>query len=157
MNTLDMQAAIKTYATPLPVLDICNALLTISSYLSAIQNATLPQCVQTANPTLATKCVAWQESIWQEFYEGLVDATILAQAEQIDQLIEDGVTVQSAYQAAIATPSCPVPTVISRCDDVLSQITTGVGYAAQLRLIASQLQQADQQQVEALEKTVATL
>ncbi len=143
----------------LPVIDIANNIITISNYLSAIQTATLPASIAN-NPvygTLTTEYSNWQFEIWSEYFEGLVDGTISAQVQDINNLINDGITEQPVFIATINPGQGPTPTVISLCDDVTNQITEGNAYLTQLQAIATGIQGVDKAKIAALNQIVNTL
>lgn len=158
-NKKSGSAAASNAPAPLPVIDIANNIITVSNYLSAIETATLPASI-TGNPaygTLTTEYSNWQYDIWAQYFEGLVDGNIIAQVQDINNLIADGITEQSVFIATINPEQAPTPTVISLCDDVTNQITQGNTYLGQLQAIATSIQGADQEQIAALNKIVNTL
>ncbi len=143
----------------LPVLDILNNLITINSYLSAVQSAVLPSAI-TSNAsyqTLVTDFADWQFTIWEQYYVGLVDANIVAQANVIDTFAQDGISDQNVYVSVINPENEPAPTVVSLCDDVANQISGGISYLTQLQNIASSIQGADEQKIAALNAVVNSL
>jgi hypothetical protein len=142
---------------PLPVLNIGSNLIIITDFLSAIESANLPSTVVSQNPTLANEYAIWQESIWDSFFESLLNGGILAQALEINNLITDGITNQSTLQSVMISGPSAVPTVISMCDDMLNQISAGNSYLTQLQTIANQIKGADQQKIAQLNKIVTTL
>ena len=146
-----------TSAAPLPVLDICNNLITVTAYLSAIQSARLPDAVIASNPGLATDYVNWQTNIWQQFFVSLMNIGILTEAEEVNAFVNDSITDQQVYQDVFSETSNPVPTVISLCDDMLDQITLGNNYVAQLESIADAIKDADKEKIAQLDKIIATL
>jgi hypothetical protein len=155
MNTLPTSPLAAT-SQPLPVLDLCNNLLTISGYLSNVTTTHLPDIVVASNPSLATQFGDWQQSIWQSFFESLVNANIFAQAEEIQALLNDDIDDQAAFQSTI-NDNDGVPGVISRCDDIEGQINLGSIYVSHLKTIASSIEQADKEKVEQLQQIVSEL
>jgi uncharacterized FlaG/YvyC family protein len=142
---------------PLPVLDICNNLITVTSYIGAIESATVPAPVVSANPTLATQYSDWQETIWEQFFDGLLNAGIMAEAEEINKLIGLGITDQTAFQEVVNAETGNIPTVINLCDDMTNQIAVGVNYLTQMQAIANQIQNADKTAIAQLNQIISTL
>lgn len=152
--------ASQTASTPLPVLDVLNNVITVTNYINAIQSAALPAAI-TTNPqyaSLATDYANWQYTIWAQYYEGLVDGNIVAQAEQINTLVQTGVDFpQSVYAAVVNPGSTATPAVIALCDDVANQVAAGSAYVSQLLTIAQGIQGADKAKLAALNAIVDTL
>lgn len=144
-------------APALPVVDIYNNLITVSNFLAAIQGASLPSAVVSANPALATEYADWQVSVWESFWGSLLNEGIMAQAQEIKNLINLGITDQAAYQGTITNPNDDLPTVIDLIDDVLSEISAGNTYLTQLQQVASQIKGVDQQKIDQLNTIVNTL
>lgn len=143
---------------PLPVLGMLNNVITITNYINAIQAAALPSSI-TGDPqhaTLVTGYADWQYGIWEEYFEGLVNGNMLAQAEELNELVRLGVD-QSSFSSVVSPSPAPTPTVVSSCDDVANLITSGTTYVSQLLTIAQGIQGADQDKLNALEAIVTTL
>jgi hypothetical protein len=158
-NKKSATAGVSNGTVLLPVIDIANNMITITNYLSAIQTATLPSSIA-SNPvygTLTTEYGNWQFEIWSEYFEGLVDGNIIAQVQDINNLIQDGLTEQSVFINLINPGRVPTPTVISLCDDVTNQITAGNAYLEQLQAIATSIQGVDKAKIAALNQIVTTL
>lgn len=148
----------KTQATLLPVLDILNNVITINAYLSAVRSAKLPDSI-TSNPSfnnLVTDYTKWQYNLWEQYYISLVDLNIVAQAQEIKNLLGDGITTQSVI-IDILNISEDTPSVISLSDDVATQINDGTPYITQLEAIANQIKHADKEKIASLTKLVDTL
>jgi len=144
---------------PLPVLDILNNVITITNYLSAVNSAALPAWI-TSNPdygALPTEYGNWQYTLWAQYFQGLVNANILAQAQVINNLLGQGITQQSVFKSVITPGSAATPSVILSCDAVGSQISAGQSYAQQLQIIANQIRNADQEKIKELNAIIAKL
>jgi len=151
------QAALTT--TPLPVLDILNNIITITNYLSAVQSASLPSVI-TSDPTyatLATEYTDWQYLLWEQYFEGLVNGNILAQAQEINNLITDKITDQNVFMAVTTPKPATTPSVLLSCDEVASRISDGLPYVSQLQTIADSIKNADQQKIDELNKIIDQL
>lgn len=147
-------------ATLLPVLDILNNVIVVTNYLNAAQSATLPAFITSDSQyaQLVDDFTAWQETLWEQYYEYLIDGGILAEVEQIETLIGTGVDFPPAVYASVFSPSGGVvPDVINSCDQVASTIAQGAGYVASLLTIANSIKNADQQKIAALNSLIATL
>jgi hypothetical protein len=151
------QSQTSNLANPLPVLDICNNLITITSYLSAINSAVLPNFVVSDNPTLATEYADWQNTIWDQYFIGLLNSNILAEAQEMNNMINDGITEQSVFQSIINQSQGPVPEVIDSCDDMMNQISAGKSYLTQLQAIATSIQDADTEKIAQLNSIIEQL
>jgi len=146
-------------SAPLPVLDMLNNVITITNYINAIQGAALPSSI-TGDPqyaALVTEYANWQYEIWEEYFEGLVNGNMIAQAEQLNELVQLGDDDQSSFSAVVGPSSAPTPAVVSLCDDVSKLITSGNTYVSQLLAIAQAIQGADQAKLKALDTIVTTL
>ncbi|UXI70200.1 hypothetical protein [Tahibacter amnicola] len=131
---------------PLPVIDIGNNLIVCCGYLAAVESASLPSLI-TGDPQysgLATAYADWQTSAWEQFFVGLLNAGVMAQAEEVSNLVSAGVTEQSAFQSLFTPAGSSVPTVISLCDDMASQVLAGETYVQQLTSIVQNIQGADE-------------
>jgi hypothetical protein len=146
-----------TTPPPFPVLDICNNLITVSSYLNAVYNATLPPSVVSANQQLATNFQDWQAEVWDEYLVALLNEGILAEALEINDLIQDGITAQSVYQMVFNPNAGPVPTVISLCDELTNVITSGTDTLNSLVAVAQGMQGYDAGQMANLTSIVNSL
>src|SRR4029077_21187673 len=92
---------------------------------------------------LVTDYANWQYEIWEEYFEGLLNSNIIAQAEQLNELVQLALDDQSSFRSVVSPSSAPTPDVVSLCDDVSNLITSGNTYVSQLLAIAQGIQGAD--------------
>ncbi|MEO1039812.1 MAG: hypothetical protein AAFX09_09710 [Pseudomonadota bacterium] len=147
-------------SAPLPVIDILNNLITVNNYLMASQAAKLPQAVtkDPVNNKTVQKFIEWQERIWEEYYEGLVNAQIVAQTREIHHLYSiDAITQREVRSILYGDPGGPTPKAVSLCDDVTNLISEGAPLVDELTAITEGIRDADKQKVESLLGTVKTL
>lgn len=143
----------------LPVIAIGNDLATCTTYLAAVQAATLPTVI-TGDPQYATLVTAyqnWQNTVWEQFYLGLLDAGVMAQTEEMNTLIADGLRQQSLFQSVVAPVGGATPTVIGLCADMSALVQAGETYTQQLTAIAEGIEGADEAQLAEVQQLVNTL
>ncbi|MCY4045719.1 MAG: hypothetical protein OXE99_11635 [Cellvibrionales bacterium] len=143
-------------ATALPVLDLLNNLITVASTIGTAAKTTLPKSIINANPSLATAFTEWQDAAWQMLYEALVDARIFAEATEINSVFNEGITDQSVFQSLIMLDN-GVPSVIAGCDDLEGNINQGLTLLSQLQTVASNIANADKQQIAQIQSLVDSL
>lgn len=145
--------------TPLPVLDIVNNIISITNYLSAVQSAQLPDAIvnDPSYDIIVTDYSDWQYVLWEQFFEGLVNGDIMAQAQEINNLLTDGITEQNIFIGVITPPPASTPSVILNCDAVSNQINAGLTFVQQLQGIADQIKNADQAKIDQLNAIISVL
>lgn len=150
-------APLQSGSNTLPVISLCNNLITLSSYLSAINNAQLPASVTSSNPTLATLLEQWQDEVWNGYMIALQNEGILAEAEEMNDLIGEGITTQSVFQTVVNPTSGPVPIVISLCDNLTSLVSGGNALLNQIQTVITGIENYDQSQIANLNSIISTL
>ncbi len=152
-HSTDLAAASRA----LPVLGLFGDLIKVLNYMSAVQAARLPSVI-VGDPryqALANGYQSWQYTLWQQILLSLVNQGVVAEAAEIHQLADLGVTDQSAYRAALGAGV--VPTVIGLCDAAASRIVDGGAFLPQLLAVGEQIQGADKAKVADLRKIIDEL
>jgi hypothetical protein len=140
-------------SNPLPVIDLLNNVRIVSNYLYATQQIVLTSYIIDNNPQLATNFVNWQQDIFDEYFEGLLDENLLAQPETIQQFYNDKIlpsTIQELAQSALIPQGSVTPRLITAADAVSNLIMSGNSYIDQLTAIAVGIENADKAKVAAL-------
>lgn len=143
----------------LPVLDILNQLITVNNYLMASQAVTLPSQIKNdpVHQDTVQDFLRWQEDIWQEYYEGLVNAQILAQAYEINKLYGLNAVTQGEVQSILFEEGEATPRAILVGDDVASLISRGQPLLDSLKTIADGIRDADKAKIAQIEAIVKQL
>ncbi len=137
-------------SNPLPVIDLLNNVRIVSNYLYATQQIVLTSYIIDNNPQLATNFVNWQQDIFDEYFEGLLDENLLAQPEMIQQFYNDKIlpsTIQELAQSALIPQGSMTPRLITAADAVSNLIMSGNSYIDQLTAIADGIENADKAKV----------
>ena len=143
----------------LPVADLLNNVITINNYLRASQTVQLAPFIlnDPAYAQLVQKLTNWQSQIWTQYFEGLIDANLIPQPEEIAELYNIGIATQNKIKGILFPSGGPVPGVVSLCDDVSSLIAQGETLVSQLQDIAKSIQGADQKRVDLLQQQADAL
>ncbi|MDJ0834933.1 MAG: hypothetical protein QNK37_00370 [Acidobacteriota bacterium] len=143
----------------LPVIDILNNLITVNNFLMASQALKLPKAV-TDNPD-NEKTVhdfrEWKQTIWQSYFEGLLNAQIVPQADEINQLYNLQAATQEGIQGILFEEGNPVPIVIAGTDQLAKLLAQGEPILGDLKAIAESIKHADEKEVAEISKTVKQL
>lgn len=146
--------------SPLPVIDLLNNVRTISNFLYTSQQTLLSANITTLHPSLSTDFEDWQQDIYNEYFQGFLNENLISQPDLINELYNDGLptdSMQSLINGILTPVGMDTPNLITLADSISNLITTGSAYASSLETIAEQIQGADQQKVDALMATVASL
>lgn len=159
MNATTLTDVRAKVGAALPVVAIGNDLATCNTYLAAVQAATLPDVIvdDPQYATLATAYRNWQNTVWEQFYLGLLDAGVMAQAGEMNTLIGDGLQQQSLFQSVVVPVAGATPTVIGLCGDMADQVQAGETYVQQLTAIVEGIEGADEAQLAQVQQLVNTL
>lgn len=159
MNETSLAGLPAKIDTALPVVAIGNDLATCNTYLAAVQAAALPDVIvdDPQYATLATSYRNWQNTVWEQFYLGLLDAGVMAQAGEMNMLIADGLQQQALFQSVVVPVAGATPTVIGLCGDMANQVQMGEVYVQQLTAIVESIENADQAQLAQVQQLVNTL
>jgi hypothetical protein len=144
----------------LPVIDLLNNVITTNDYLRASGVARLADAI-VQNPiyaSLVSNFTEWQYQLWDDYYAGLINGTMIPQAQEIARLYQLGVATQSDVQSVLfPEEGDPTPSFVSQCDDIANLIASGNTLVESLDTIAQSIENADQQQVDALLQLANTL
>lgn len=145
--------------TRLAATDLIDHIITITSYLSTVRSASLPAAItgDACNHTFASDYNDWQQLLWEQHLQVLVNNSILAQAREINTLITDGIREQNVYMAVIAPGPEAVPNVIAGCQDVAILVTAGILYMQQLQVIANRFGHGHRSNMELLNAIIHSL
>jgi hypothetical protein len=144
----------------LPVIDLLNNVIVTNNYLRATGVARLSDAI-VQNPNYAqfvTQFTEWQYQLWDDYYTGLIDGTMIPQAQEIAELYQLGVATQDDVKSVLFPDEVnPTPSFVSQCDAIASLIASGDTIVQNLDTIAQSIENADQQLVDALMKTADAL
>ncbi|QHL90869.1 hypothetical protein GVO57_08620 [Sphingomonas changnyeongensis] len=142
---------------PLPVIPILQSVMTAQSYLRAATNASLPPVItgQGQYGPLVTSFVDWQEELWTQFWEGLVDTGVVAAAAEVNTLFHSNLADAGVINGLLYDDDIPI--AVAQCNDVANLITSAQPMLEQLEEIAASIEGADQAKVDAYTALVAQL